>query len=94
MEARDWIGLPAKADAYLRDHFGLRHAIIQLHRDLTRPMLGLGGAGPDVLVGRDGDVYLAAIRCARAPASFSESSRSRFRRTRSPVWERRWKDEE
>ena len=53
----EWIGLTPKVDAYLRDHFGLRHAMIQLHKDLTKPMLGLGGAGPDVLVGRDGRMF-------------------------------------
>ena len=57
LKAAEWMGLTAKVDAYLRDHFGLRHAMIQLHKDLTRPMLGLGGAGPDVLVGRDGRMF-------------------------------------
>ncbi len=32
--------LPGQIDAFLKDHFGLRHAMIQLHHDLTKPMLG------------------------------------------------------
>ena len=51
----DWLALPASIDAFLKDHFGLRHALIQAHRDLTKPMLGFGGA--QVLVGRDGRMF-------------------------------------
>src|SRR5208337_1749363 len=36
----DWLALPAELDAYLKDHFGLRQALIRAHKDLTRPMLG------------------------------------------------------
>ena len=54
----DWAGwrdLPAATDAFLKDHFGLRHAMIQLHHDLTKPMLGFGN--PDLLMGRDGRMF-------------------------------------
>jgi alginate O-acetyltransferase complex protein AlgJ len=68
VEVRDWTTAPAEVDAYLRDHFGLRHAMIQLHRDLTRPMLGLGGSGPDVLIGRDGRMFYLAGETVRQSA--------------------------
>ncbi|RBP15473.1 acetyltransferase AlgX (SGNH hydrolase-like protein) [Roseiarcus fermentans] len=51
----DWQDLPAATDAFLKDHFGLRHAMIQLHHDLTKPMLGFGNA--DLLMGRDGRMF-------------------------------------
>ncbi len=51
----EWAVLPGQIDAYLRDHFGLRHTMIQLHKDLTKPMLGFGGS--EVLVGRDGRMF-------------------------------------
>ena len=51
----DWLKLPAETDAFLKDHFGLRHAMIQAHHDLTKPMLGFGGT--EVLVGRDGRMF-------------------------------------
>ena len=51
----DWLALPASTDAFLKDHFGLRHAMIQTHHDLTKPMLGFGGT--EVLIGRDGRMF-------------------------------------
>jgi len=51
----DWLALPRETDAYLKDHFGLRHAMIQVHHDLTKPMLGFGGTS--ILVGRDGRLF-------------------------------------
>jgi hypothetical protein len=51
----DWLALPAEFDAYLNDHFGLRQAMIRAHKDLTKPMLGLGD--DSVLVGRDGRMF-------------------------------------
>src|SRR5271165_4199795 len=50
-----WLALPAELDAYLRDHFGLRHALIRAHKDLTKPMLGMGD--DSVLIGRDGRMF-------------------------------------
>jgi hypothetical protein len=47
--------LPKQVDAFLQDHFGLRHALIQAHKDLTKPMLGMGDSA--VLVGRDGRMF-------------------------------------
>lgn len=52
---QDWLALPSETDAYLKDHFGLRHAMIRAHVDLTKPMLGFGGS--EVLVGRDGRLF-------------------------------------
>ena len=51
----DWLGLPAALDAYLRDHFGLRQALIQAYKGLSKPMLGMGDDA--VLVGRDGRMF-------------------------------------
>ncbi len=51
----DWLALPAALDAYLKDHFGLRQAMIQAHKELTKPMLGAGDDA--VLVGRDGRMF-------------------------------------
>jgi hypothetical protein len=53
----DWLALPAETDAYLKDHFGLRHAMIRAQVDLTKPMLGFGGAQSQFLVGRDGRLF-------------------------------------
>ena len=47
--------LPGQINAYLKDHFGFRHMLIQLHKDLTRPMLGFGGS--EVLIGRNGRMF-------------------------------------
>jgi len=47
--------LPAELDAYLRDHFGLRQALIRAHKDLTKPLLGLGN--DSVLIGRNGRLF-------------------------------------
>jgi hypothetical protein len=51
----DWLALPGRIDGFLKDHFGLRHAMIQAHHDLTKPMLGFGGS--EVLTGRDGRMF-------------------------------------
>jgi hypothetical protein len=48
----DIASLPVQVDAYLSDRFGLRHAVINLHKDLTRPVFQRVNA--DVLVGRNG----------------------------------------
>ena len=50
-----WLALPREVDAYLRDHFGLRQALIRAHKDLTKPMLGFGN--DSVLVGRGGRLF-------------------------------------
>jgi hypothetical protein len=50
-----WRALPKEVDAYLRDHFGLRQALIRAHKDLTKPMLGFGN--DSVLVGREGRLF-------------------------------------
>ena len=50
-----WLALPKQVDAYLRDHFGLRQALITAHRELTKPMLGFGNY--NVLVGRNGRLF-------------------------------------
>jgi len=58
--------LPAQIDAYLKDHFGFRHMLIQLHKDLTKPMLGFGGS--EVLIGRDGRMFYLGGEMVRQSA--------------------------
>ena len=45
---------PAGADAYLKDHFGLRQTMIHAQRDLSHPLLY---GNEQVLVGRDGRMF-------------------------------------
>lgn len=54
-ESAAWLTLPARIDAFLGDHFGLRQALIRAHKDLTKPLLGFGN--DTVLVGRDGRLF-------------------------------------
>jgi alginate O-acetyltransferase complex protein AlgJ len=61
-----WLALPAELDAYLKDHFGLRQALIRAHKDLTKPMLGLGN--DSVLVGRDGRMFYLGEEAVRESA--------------------------
>ncbi len=62
----EWLGLPAALDAYLKDHFGLRQAMIRAHKDLTKPMLGAGS--DSVLVGRDGRMFYLGEEAVRQSA--------------------------
>ena len=62
----DWLALPAALDAYLNDHFGLRQALIRAHKDLTKPMLGMGDSA--VLVGRDGRMFYLGEEAVRQSA--------------------------
>lgn len=61
-----WIALPKKVDDYLRDHFGLRQALITAHREVTKPMLGFGN--DSVLVGRDGRMFYLGDSAVRQSA--------------------------
>jgi alginate O-acetyltransferase complex protein AlgJ len=62
----DWLALPGRIDAFLRDHFGLRQALIRAHKDLTKPMLGLGN--DSVLIGRDGRMFYLGEETVRQSA--------------------------
>jgi alginate O-acetyltransferase complex protein AlgJ len=62
----DWLALPGRIDAFLRDHFGLRQALIRAHKDLTKPLLGLGD--DSVLIGRDGRMFYLAEETVRQSA--------------------------
>jgi hypothetical protein len=64
--AAEWLALPAALDAYLKDHFGLRQALIRAHKDLTKPMLGTGS--DSVLVGRDGRMFYLGEEAVRQSA--------------------------
>src|ERR1700751_6044345 len=61
-----WLALPRQVDAFLRDHFGLRQALIRAHKDLTKPMLGMGD--DSVLVGRDGRMFYLGEETVRQSA--------------------------
>ncbi len=60
------LALPGEVDAYLKDRFGLRRALIRAHRDLTKPVLR-SGAGP-VLIGRDGRMFYLGDEMVRQSA--------------------------
>ena len=63
---KDLAMLPGQIDPYLKDHFGFRHMLIQLHKDLTKPMLGFGGS--EVLIGRDGRMFYLGGEMVRQSA--------------------------
>jgi hypothetical protein len=58
--------LPAQLDAYLKDRFGLRHAMIKLHKDLTHPVLLKVNTA--ALVGRDGRLFYQGNEMVRQSA--------------------------
>ena len=64
--ASDWRMLPKQIDAYLKDRFGLRHAMINLHRDLTQPVL----LKPNtiILTGRSGRMFYEGDEMVRQSA--------------------------
>ncbi len=47
--------LPGQLDAYLKDRFGLRQALLHAYRQIAKPMLGFGGTS--VLIGRNGRMF-------------------------------------
>src|SRR5574337_834502 len=55
--------LPGAFDAYLKDHFGLRHAMIGLHKDLTHPVILKVNTA--ALIGRDGRMFYAGNEMVR-----------------------------
>jgi len=60
------LSLPGETDAYLKDHFGLRHSMIKLHRDLTHPIfLKVNTAA---LIGRDGRLFYQGNEMVRQSA--------------------------
>jgi len=63
---KEWLALPAGIDAYLKDHFGLRYAMIRLHKDLTRPVFQK--VNPYILVGRDGRMFYLGNEMVRQSA--------------------------
>ncbi len=58
--------LPGKIVAYLKDRFGLRHAMIKLHKDLTHPVLLKVNTA--ALVGRDGRLFYQGNEMVRQSA--------------------------
>src|SRR5512138_2314109 len=55
----EWATLPLRIKDHFRDHFGLRRALINWDARLHTTLLGISSS-PDVTVGRDGWLYLAA----------------------------------
>src|SRR5271156_38423 len=62
----DWLMLPKEIDAYLQDHFGFRQVLIRAHKDLTKPLLGVGN--DTVLIGRDGRMFYLGEETVRQSA--------------------------
>jgi hypothetical protein len=56
---------PSQAEAYLKDHFGLRETMIHTHRDLSHPVLY---GNEQVLVGRDGRMFYLGRNMVRQSA--------------------------
>ncbi|HZZ59847.1 MAG TPA: hypothetical protein VFE63_01565 [Roseiarcus sp.] len=61
-----WLSLPGQVDAYLKDHFGLRYAMIRLHKDLTHPVLLKVNTA--ALIGRDGRMFYEGDEMVRQSA--------------------------
>jgi alginate O-acetyltransferase complex protein AlgJ len=58
--------LPREVDAYLSDHFGLRHAMIKLHRDLSHPLVIRVNTA--AMIGRDGRMFYQGDEMVRQSA--------------------------
>jgi alginate O-acetyltransferase complex protein AlgJ len=61
-----WLALPGQIDDYLKDHFGLRYAMIRLHKDLTHPVLLKVNTA--ALIGRDGRMFYEGDEMVRQSA--------------------------
>ena len=61
-----WAALPGRIDAFLKDRFGLRHAMIRAHKDLTRPLIAKGNSS--VLIGRDERMFYQGDEMVRQSA--------------------------
>src|SRR5271166_4624171 len=62
----DVAALPGEVDDYLKDRFGLRHAMIKLHRDLSHPVLLKVNTA--ALIGRDGRMFYQGNEMVRQSA--------------------------
>ena len=62
----DWFALPGQIDPWLKDHFGLRYAMIRLHKDLTHSVLFKVDTG--ALIGRDGRMFYQGNEMVRQSA--------------------------
>lgn len=61
-----WAALPGQIDAFLKDRFGLRHAMIRAHKELTKPLIAKGNSS--VLIGRDGRMFYEGDEMVRQSA--------------------------
>jgi len=62
----DWLALPGQIDPYLEDHFGLRYAMIRLHKDLTHSVLL--EVNTAAMIGRDGRMFYEGNEMVRQSA--------------------------
>jgi alginate O-acetyltransferase complex protein AlgJ len=60
-----WITLAKDIDAYLQDHFGLRHVMVRADHDLTRP---LSNGNYAVLIGQGGRLFFLGDDAVRQSA--------------------------
>ena len=61
-----WAALPREVDAYVKDRFGLRHAMIKLHRDLSHPLVMKVNTA--ALTGRSGRLFYEGNEMLRQSA--------------------------
>ena len=61
-----WTALPREVDAYVKDRFGLRHAMIKLHRDLSHPLVMKVNTA--ALTGRSGRLFYEGNEMLRQSA--------------------------
>ncbi len=64
--AEDWAALPGVIDAFLKDHFGLRSAMIRAHKEMGKAVLDPGSN--TVLVGRGGRMFYLGEETVRQSA--------------------------
>jgi alginate O-acetyltransferase complex protein AlgJ len=60
-----WLTLAKDIDAYLQDHFGLRHVMVRADHDLTRP---LSNGNDSVLIGHEGRLFYLGDGAVRQSA--------------------------
>jgi alginate O-acetyltransferase complex protein AlgJ len=60
-----WLTLAKDIDAYLQDHFGLRHVMVRADHDLTRP---LSNGNDLVLIGHEGRLFFLGDDAVRQSA--------------------------
>jgi hypothetical protein len=65
MSGAEWRAFPGAVDAWAKDHFGMRSAMIRAHKDLTKPV---GAGSADVMIGRDGRMFVLGEQAVQQSA--------------------------